>query len=146
MVPPPGPRSAIIGGCRLRHTEDGSAEPERQVTIMSSRAIETIAGDRRHWPWAGDQLYVDLDLGSVSLPAGSRLRVGGAVVEVSAVPHTGCAKFTRRYGRDAARFVNSEAGRALNLRGINARVLESGTVREADLVRVISRPSGASAA
>ena len=129
-----------------RHTEDGSAEPERQLTIMNSRAIEAIAGDRHHWRWAGDQLYVDLGLCSVSLPARSRLQVGDAVVEVSAVPHTGCAKFTRRYGRDAARFVNSEAGRALNLRGINARVIESGSVRHADTVRVISRPSDASGA
>lgn len=123
-----------------RHTEDGSAEPARQLTIMNCRAIGAIAGDRDHWPPAGDQLYVDLDLGTDNLPGGSRLEIGAAVIEVSSVPHTGCAKFTRRFGRDAARFVNSDEGRALNLRGINARVLEPGAVQVGDSVVVVSKP------
>jgi MOSC domain-containing protein YiiM len=126
-----------------RHTEDGSAEPGRQLTIMNARAIALFAGDRARWPEAGDQLYVDLDISAASLPAGTRLGIGDAVVEVSVEPHTGCAKFRQRFGPDASRLVNAPAGRELNLRGINARVVEPGTIRTGDAVRRL-RPRSSS--
>ena len=72
---------------------------------------------------AGDQLYVDLDLSVDNLPAGSRLAVGDAVIEVTAEPHTGCAKFTRRFGLAAHRWINGRAGQAERLRGICAKVV-----------------------
>ena len=53
---------------------------------------------------------------------------------MSAKPHTGCAKFTRRFGDDAVAFVNSEAGRELRLRGLNARIVTGGTIRPGDKV------------
>jgi MOSC domain-containing protein YiiM len=56
-------------------------------------------------------------------------------VEVSGEPHTGCKKFTARFGREALRFVNSVEGRALRLRGMNAAVVQAGTVRVGDTVR-----------
>lgn len=118
-----------------RHTDDGSAELNRQLTIMSARAIALFAGDRSRWPEAGDQLYVDIDLSADNLPPGTRLRIGDAVVEVSVEPHTGCAKFLQRFGRDASRLVNTPPGRALNLRGINARVVEEGAIKQGDAVR-----------
>ncbi len=118
-----------------RHTPDGSAEPDRQLTIMSSRAAQAVAGDRGRWALAGDQLFADLDLRSENLPAGTRLAIGDAVVEVTAPPHNGCAKFGVRYGEDAARWVNSRTGRELHLRGINARVVEPGTIRTGDRIR-----------
>src|SRR5437879_11369843 len=31
-----------------------------QVTVMNARTAALIAGEREHWPPAGDQLYVDL--------------------------------------------------------------------------------------
>ena len=62
---------------------------------MSVRAVEAVAGDRERWPLAGDQLYVDLDLSVDNLPAGTRLAIGEAVLEVTEEPHTGCDKFTR---------------------------------------------------
>jgi hypothetical protein len=113
---------------------DGSAVPGRQLTLMNARAIALFAGDRSRWPLAGDQLYVDLNLSTENLPAGSRLRLGGAVIEISELPHTGCAKFNERFGRDVSRFVNSVDGRRLNLRGVNARIVTSGTVRRGDRV------------
>jgi hypothetical protein len=128
-----------------RHTEDGTAENDRQVTLMNSRAVALIAGTEERWPLAGDQLYVDLNLGEANLPTASLLELGHAVLEVTAPPHTGCAKFTRRFGRDAARFVNSDAGRVLNLRGINARVVTSGTVSTGASVQVIRRGGPADA-
>ena len=88
-----------------------------------------MAGDRERWPLAGDQLYVDLDLSEDNLPPGTRLSLGDAVIEVTAEPHTGCAKFSARFGSDALRFINSPIGRSLHLRGINAKVVEPGTVR-----------------
>src|SRR6516162_6835375 len=80
---------------------DGSADPERQVTVMNARAAELVAGGRERMPLAGDQLYVDLDLSLDNLPAGSLLAVGQAVLRVSQAPHLGCAKFVERFGGDA---------------------------------------------
>jgi hypothetical protein len=45
--------------------------------------------------------------------------------------------FAERYGRDAQRFVGSERGCALQLRGINAWVVKSGEVRVGDDVRAL---------
>jgi MOSC domain-containing protein YiiM len=127
-----------------RHAPDGAAEVGRQLTIMNARAIALIAGTPERWALAGDQLYLDLDLSDGNLPAGSRLTLGTAVVEITGLPHTGCAKFRERFGVDAARFVNSPVGRELHLRGINARVVQAGTVRRGDVVRKVTaaeRPS-----
>ncbi len=107
---------------------------ETQVTIMNARAIALMAGSKDRWPLAGDQFYVDLDISGANLPPGTRLRLGAAIVEVSAEPHTGCGKFVRRFGAAAHRFVNSDVGRELNLRGINAKVVEPGIVRRGDPV------------
>lgn len=111
--------------------------PEVQVTLINARLIALVAQEKKRWPLAGDQLYVDLDLSAENLPPGARLAVGTAVLEVSAVPHTGCDKFMARYGRDAVLFVNSPEGRALRLRGINTKVVQGGTVRLSDTVRKI---------
>ena len=118
-------------GCRL--TADGASHPDMQLTLMNARAIALIAGQMDRWPLAGDQLYVDLDLSQGNLPAGTRLRVGSAVVEVTAQPHTGCKQFAARFGKDAVTFVNSSAGKQLRLRGINAKIVEPGNVRVGDL-------------
>jgi MOSC domain-containing protein YiiM len=117
-----------------RHTPDGSAETDRQLTIMNARAIALFAGSRDRWALAGDQLYVDLDLSSDNLPAGSRLRIGDALIEVSPAPHNGCAKFSRRFGAEVTRFVNTPDGKRLRLRGLNAVVVEPGLVRCGDVI------------
>ncbi len=111
-----------------RKTPDGSAHPDMQLNLMNTRAIALIAGDRQRWSLAGDQLFVDFDLSHAHIPPGTRLAVGDAIIEVTAEPHLGCKKFSERFGRDATLFVNSEAGKQLNLRGINARVVQPGKV------------------
>ncbi len=116
---------------------DGSPHPEMQINVMNSRAIALVAQQADRWQLAGDQLYVDLNLGGANLPPGTQLEIGSAVIQVTAPPHTGCAKFSARFGRDATKFVNSPAGRALNLRGINARVVRPGTIRVGDIVRKV---------
>jgi MOSC domain-containing protein YiiM len=113
---------------------DGSANPVAQVTLMNARAAAAVAGEREQWALAGDQIYVDLDLSLLNLPAGSRIQIGSAVLEFSEAPHTGCAKFSARFGNDALRFVNSPIGRELRLRGANCRVVVGGTVRPGDTI------------
>ena len=117
---------------------------DAQVTVMSARMVALLSDDLEDQAAAGDQLYVDLDISLTNLPTGSRLEfgepgAGGAVIEVSAKPHNGCAKFTTRYGEEATAFVNSPAGKQLRLRGLNARVVEPGVVRRGDRVRVVRR-------
>jgi hypothetical protein len=115
---------------------DGKPNPDAQVTVMSARSAELVAGgsDHERWAQAGDQLYVDFDLSHRNLPAGSRLAVGDAVLEVTDNPHLGCGKFSRRFGVDALKLVNSAEGRALRLRGVNTRVVVAGEIRPGDRV------------
>jgi hypothetical protein len=121
-----------------RHTPDGSPNPVMQLTLMNARAAALVAQTTDRWPLAGDQLYVDLELGYDNLPAGTRLQVGTAVLEITDEPHTGCAKFADRFGMDAVRWVNSPVGREHNLRGVNARVITGGVVRTGDKVHKLA--------
>jgi hypothetical protein len=121
-------------------TGDRSPHPDLQLTLMNGRVAALVAGGQERRPLAGDQLYVDLDLSEANLPPGTRLELGSAVIEISDKPHRGCAKFADRFGREALRFVNSPVGRELRLRGVNARVVVSGTVRVGDAIR--KRPAG----
>lgn len=117
-----------------KHTADGRAHPEMQITLMNARAIQAIAQSQERWPLAGDQLFVDLDLSTENLPPGRRLAIGTAVLEITSKPHTGCEKFTRRFGPAAIRWVNSRQGRELRLRGIYARVVQPGVIHVGDAV------------
>lgn len=119
-------------------TKTGRAHRGRQLTLMNARVAALVAGGSDRWQLAGDQLYVDLDLSCDNLPPGTRLAVGSALIEVSEEPHRGCKKFAGRFGLDALRFVNSDVGRELNLRGINTRVVAGGIVRSGDPIRKTS--------
>lgn len=121
-------------------TANGDPNPNAQVTLMNSRAAALVAVGDEHerWAQAGDQLYVDLDLSQENLPAGACVRIGDAVLEVTAAPHLGCGKFSRRFGVDALKLVNSEVGRGLRLRGVNTRVVEPGRIATGDRVRKLS--------
>jgi MOSC domain-containing protein YiiM len=124
-------------------TPDGSADPDKQITVMNARVAELVAGGPDRMALCGDQLYVDLDLSVDNLPAGSLLAVGGAVLRVSEAPHTGCAKFVERFGGEAMRFVNGRIGRQLRMRGMNTRVVVPGTVRLGDLAtKAVPAPEG----
>jgi len=122
-----------------RPGRDGLPSLYAQVTIMNSRFAQLISADPEPATWAqcGDQLYLDLDLSEANLPAGSRLQVGEAVLEIQAEPHTGCQQFRGWWGVDALRLANGPAFRHLRLRGANTRVLRSGSVRAGDIARVL---------
>jgi MOSC domain-containing protein YiiM len=119
-----------------RHTLRRDTHPGSEITLMNARVVDLVAGgDRDRWALAGDQLYVDFDLRHENVPPGTRLQVGSATLEVSELPHTGCAKFTARFGSDATRFVNGKPYRDLRLRGMNTRVITPGTVRPGDTIQ-----------
>lgn len=135
------PAKGLIGDSwifrKSSRTPDGSPHPDMQLNIMNSRVTALVAVDRERWPLAGDQLYIDMDLSKENLPAGSRIAIGSVVIEVSPQPHTGCHKFVARFGADAMKFVNSTVGKQLCLRGINAKVIQGGTVKVGSTVRKI---------
>jgi hypothetical protein len=111
---------------------DGTAHPDMQLNMMNARVIALVAQAKHRWPLAGDQLFIDLDLSEDNLPAGTRLSLGAAVIEITAQPHLGCKKFEARFGRDAVQFVNWDLSKRLHLRGVNARVIQAGIVRVGD--------------
>lgn len=111
--------------------------PDTQITLINARLLDLVAGDRDRWNLAGDNLVVDLDLSPANLLAGQRLEAGSAVLEISEEPHTGCRKFSGRYGADALRFVNHGRGRELRLRGIYASVVKAGEISVGDLLTKI---------
>ena len=117
-----------------RRSPDGGPHVEMQLNIMNARVIARIAQTPDRWALAGDQLFVDLDLSEANLPAGTRLAIGAAVIEVTAEPHTGCSQFSERFGAGARKFVNSEGGREVRARGINAKVVAPGTVTRGDQI------------
>lgn len=118
-------------------TVDGGPHPEMQITIMNSRVVDLVAQAKERWPLAGDQLFIEMDLGKANLPAGARLSIGSAIIEVTEPPHLGCQKFVARFGADAMKFVNSPVGRELCMRGVHAKVVQNGIVRTGDIARKI---------
>ena len=118
-----------------RAMPDGSADPEAQITMISTRVLRALEPDGSRWAQAGDQLYVDLDLRVETLPAGARLAIGDAVLEISAKPHTGCEKFAARFGIDALAWISTPVGKAHRMRGLNARIVQGGTIAVGDAIR-----------
>ncbi len=87
----------------------------------------------------GDNLLIDLDLSSENLPTGSRLRLGGALLEVTPKPHNGCLKFKQRFGGDALRLTAIPRYHDLHLRGIYMKVVEAGDVAVGDPIEIVAR-------
>jgi hypothetical protein len=114
---------------------DGSAHPDMQLTVMNARVIALLAQQPERWPLAGDQLYIDLDLSLTNTPPGTRLAIGSAVIEFTPQPHTGCKKFAARFGLEALEFISSPVGKQLQMRGLNARVVQPGVIRVGDVAR-----------
>ena len=112
-----------------------SGKPEAQITMMNSRLINLLAGDKTRWALSGDQLFVDLDISQDNLPAGTRLQIGEVVMEVSPLPHTGCTKFARRFGGAARKWVMTDEGQLARRRGIYTKVIVDGVIRVGDRIQ-----------
>ena len=124
-------------------TADGTSHPDMQLNVINARLSRLVGGDDEDVrALAGDQLHVDLDISHDNLPAGTRLAIGDAVIEITEQPHTGCAKFAARFGKEALRFVNVGAGKALRLRGLNAKVVTPGTIRRGDTITKLDAAIG----
>lgn len=126
------------------HLDDGRPDPRSQVSLINARLLRLIAGQPEAMCLAGDNLIVDLDLSAQNLPAGSRLAIGQMVLEISDLPHTGCTKFSARYGQEARLFVNNQRGKELHLRGRYARIVAGGTIAVGDTVRKCDDASASS--
>jgi MOSC domain-containing protein YiiM len=124
-------------GDRWSRRADHDPDPDSQVTLMMANVAELVAAGVQPLHEAGDNILVDYDISAENLPVGSRLRIGGVVLEVSAAPHTGCSKFAGRFGTDALRWTNSPRWPERRLRGMNCRVISGGTVRLGDAVERI---------
>jgi hypothetical protein len=114
---------------------DGNAHPDMQITIMNTRVAALVAQDKARWQLAGDQLFTDLDLSAANVPPGTRISVGAAILETTDQPHTGCKKFSARFGIDALEFISSPIGKELQLRGVNAKVVQNGEIKPGDIVK-----------
>ena len=127
-------------GC-WKTTSEGRPHPDVQVCVMNARVIDLVAaGERENWAPAGDSFFVDFDVSTENLRAGQRLAIGTAIIEITAEPHDGCAKFTKRYGRDATMFVNHKDFRSMRLRGVYARVVQDGRVSAGDRIVKVASP------
>ena len=130
------PEVGLVGDRWSIPTPTKTPHPEKQITIMSARVIELLAGD--DWALAGDQLFVDLDLTEAHLPAGVRLAIGDVILEITPAPHTGCKKFAERFGLDAVTWTKAPERAHLRLRGLHARVVVGGIVRRGDAITRVS--------
>jgi hypothetical protein len=123
-------------GC-WKKLADGSPDPDVQIAIMNSRCLDLLATSKERWPLAGDNLIVDMDLSTTNLPPGQRLSLGEVILEITAVPHTGCKYFSERYGVDAVKFVSTPKAKDLRLRGVYARVIRDGVVKVGERVKKV---------
>jgi MOSC domain-containing protein YiiM len=121
---------------------DCPEKTDAQITVMRVDVARLFANGQ-DLALFGDNLLVDLDLSTRNLPTGSRLRCGGAVLEVTPEPHTGCLKFRQRVGGDALRLTADARLRDLRLRGIYVKVIEPGEVAVGDRIEVLSRGAAA---
>ncbi len=131
------PSEGLVGDNWKTRGSSRTPDPDTQLNVMNARCAALVAQNNHRWELAGDQLYVDLNLSEENLPPGTRLSLDNAIIQVTEIPHTGCRKFVSRFGVDAMKFVNSRVGKRLRLRGLNARVVQPGTVRVGDAIKKV---------
>jgi MOSC domain-containing protein YiiM len=131
-------RGGVVGD-RWAHRRPGT-DPDgaTAITLMNATVAELVAAGRQPLDAPGDNMLVDLDISSDALPAGTRLAIGSAVLEVSAVPHTGCSTFRDKFGLEALKWVSTPAGKAQRRRGVNCSVVRDGTIRVGDAIEVLA--------
>ena len=124
----------VDGGLRGDRWADSGKAVGHDVSLMDVRMASAIA-ERGDWSLFGDNLFVDFDLGTGSLRAGDRFTLGGALLELTEVPHLGCRKLAARFGREALLWVNDKRTREQRRRGAFAKVVRGGVVELGDELR-----------
>lgn len=117
--------------------EDGAPDPRIQVSILSKRVMDAVWLDREGTVHPGDTIIADLNTSEEVLPVGTRLQLGTAIVEVTDVFNEGCVKWKVRYGQDAKDWITRPEHIALRLRGVLCQIVQDGTVRKGDVIRVL---------
>jgi hypothetical protein len=117
---------------------NGRYGPDYQLATTRTDFANLIANGQ---PLAlhGDNLFLTLDLSSDNLPTGTLLQLGEARVRVTPTAHNGCKKWVQRFGLPPMQLNLALHMRSTHLRGIYLQVVEDGTVRVGDAVRVLSR-------
>jgi MOSC domain-containing protein YiiM len=135
LGPPSVEVSAALGVHGDRWSKGSSRDyPDTQITIINARLLDLVSGGRERWALAGDNIVADLDLSRENLVPGQKLDIGSAILEITDTPHTGCNKFSGRFGAEALRFVNVGPGKEMRLRGIYARVIQDGVISVGDRI------------
>jgi hypothetical protein len=112
--------------------------PEFQLATTRSDFSRLIANGQPQ-ELHGDNLFLQLDLASGNLPAGSLLRLGQALLRVTPQAHNGCKKWVQRFGLSAMQLNLAPDYRERRLRGIYLQVIESGRVHVGDKAVVVER-------
>ena len=130
----PGERWLTLPWLRLA---DGSPDPDIQVSILPQRVLDLVWRDRVGTPHPGDTIVADLDCSMASLPPGTMIRAGSAVLRVSGLFNEGCVKWKVRYGADARAFNDAPGHPELRLRGVLCAVVQDGAVSLTDRLQVL---------
>ncbi|MCB9914570.1 MAG: MOSC domain-containing protein [Planctomycetes bacterium] len=137
---------------RVRVLADGGLEGDRwasdpkklgpdQVSLINVHVLASLAGaEPERMALSGDNFQVDLDLSEKNLPVGTRLELGGALLEVSPQPHQPCRLFHERYGVTAVKKVLRANKRGRRGRGVLCTVVRGGEVSVGDPIRVLREP------
>jgi MOSC domain-containing protein YiiM len=113
------------------------SSPGNQVSLINVHVLRSVAdGDEGRMPLSGDNLHVDLELSEENLAVGTVLRIGTATLRVSPVPHRPCRSFVERFGATAAKKVARATRIGRRGRGVLCEVVEGGTIRAGDEIRV----------
>lgn len=130
----PGERWATAPWLKL---PDGSPDPRIQVSILPKRVMDAVWLDRAGQVHPGDPIVADIETSYDSLPVGTRLQAGSAVLEVSDAFNDGCVKWKHRYGAAAKDWLVRPDTRPLRLRGLLCRVVRDGVLRQTDRLIVL---------
>jgi hypothetical protein len=122
--------------------DDGSPHPGIQVSILSLRVMDLVWRDRQTTLHPGDTMVADLEMSLANLPDGSLLQAGSALLQVSGLFNDGCVKWKARYGADAKTWITAPGHPDLRLRGILCAIVQDGTVRVGDRLKVLRRGAG----
>jgi len=126
----------IEGGLVGDRWSHGKAKPGDQVSMMNTDLAHMIANGQSVVLF-GDNLFSRLDLSLSALPVGTHIRIGEALLEVSAEPHVPCGQFRARFGVAAFTL----AAKNPRVRGVYLTVLEGGDICVGDPAIVVQRPT-----